>query len=623
MVESNSIQNLQDIANVLRVHSLKMTNASKSGHPTSCASIAEIIAVLFFDESGMHFYPTDPRNPANDRFVLSKGHASPIYYAAWAEAGNFPKEDLLNLRKVTSDLEGHPTPRLSFCDFATGSLGQGLANTAGCAYSSKYFDKNPNKHFCIIGDGESMEGSVWEAISFAGLYQLDNLIAIFDVNRLGQSDHTAFEHHTELFKQRLESFGFKALIIDGHDISQVIAAFNEARNTVDKPTAIIAKTFKGKGFTTKVEDKLNFHGKPITDLSIIEDIEKHIVNKTPVFKVTHPTNTFKFTNKAYEKKYELLLNYKINEIQSTRQAFGNALKKLGDIDGKDNNIVIGIDGDVKNSTFSDGLFNAYPDKFINCFIAEQLMVGVGQGACKTNKIPFLATFSTFYTRAFDQIRMGAISQDNVKYVGTHSGVHIGEDGPSQMGLEDIALFRAVPGMTVLVPSDGVSGEKSVEIAANHIGSVFIRTERNTHPVIYSNEEKFEIGKCKVIKKSDSDKITIVSFGATLYESLEAAKLLEQEGIHCRIIDIFSIKPIDKQGLIDNISQTNNLAYVIEDHYYEGALGEAVMSALSCTGAKIHHKAVDKVPRSGKPQELYEMYGLDSKSIYGDIKKILS
>lgn len=621
MVESTDIQNLQDIANYLRIQSLKMTDVSGSGHPTSCASMAELMAALFFSEQGMHYFPKEPRNPANDRFILSKGHASPIYYACWSEAGTFPQEELWNLRKITSDIEGHPTPRLSFCDFATGSLGQGVANAAGCAYASKYFDKNPNKIFTMIGDGESAEGSVWEAINFAGFYKLDNFIAMFDINRLGQSDVTATNHEVNLFADRLTAFKFKVFVIDGHNLKEIIETFAAARSHTGSPIAIVAKTFKGKGFID-IEDKLNWHGKPIKKEDVIAHIEKQLVNKTPVFKVTNPTSGYKWNACAKDQKYKLDVPYKLGEKVSSRTAFGNALKKLGEIDGKDKTIVVGLDADVKNSTFTEYLYKAFPDKFVNCYIAEQLMVSVSQAMSKTNKIPFCATFGTFFTRAADQIRMGAISMDNVKYVGTHSGVHIGEDGPSQMGLEDIALFRAIPNMTVLLPSDGVSAEKAIEIAANHQGSVFIRTERNAHEVIYSSDEVFEIGKLKVVKKSEKDVITIVSYGATLFESLQAAEVLQKEGINVRVIDLFSCKPVDRDGLIENANQTNKLIYVVEDHYPEGGAGEAVMHALSSTGIRIFHKAVSGVPRSGKPHELYELFGLDSKTIAAEVKKLI-
>lgn len=621
MVESSNIQNLQDIANILRIDSLKMTDASRSGHPTSSASIAEIISVLFFDKSGLHFNPKDPKSPANDKLVLSKGHACPIYYAAWAKAGTFDESELLNLRKLNSDLEGHPTPRLNFVDFATGSLGQGLANAAGMAYSSKYFDHNPNKHFVIVGDGEIAEGSNWEALNFAGFYKLDNLIVILDLNRLGQSDFTAFQHDSTLFKNRIEAFGLKVKEIDGHNISQIIEAFNEAKSNVGTPYCIIASTLKGKGFY-EIEDKLNFHGKPIEKQSVIDFVDSKIVNKTPQFTVTLPENTFNYKVSSLNRNYKISTNYKKTDLVATRQAFGYALKKLGEIDGEES-IVIGIDGDVKNSTYSEMLYKTYPNKFINCYIAEQLMVGVATAVGKSNKIPFIATFSTFYTRAADQIRMGAVSQENVKYVGTHSGCHIGEDGPSQMGLEDIALFRAIPGMIVLAPSDPISAEKSIEIAANHKGSVFIRTERNAHPLLYENDETFEIGKLKVIEKSEKDSLTIVSFGVTLFEAIEASKVLKSEGINVRIIDIFSIKPIDKEGLIQNAKETNNTVYVIEDHYLEGGLGEAVFSALALTGAKVHHSGVTSVPRSGKPAELLKLYELDSASIVKKVKSILA
>ena len=344
-------------------------------------------------------------------------------------------------------------------------------------------------HYCIVGDGESAEGSIWEAANFAGFYKLDNLIAIFDINRLGQSDHTALQHEVGQFSDRLIAFGFRTFVVDGHNLKELLEVFAEARIHTGTPIAIVAKTFKGKGFTN-IEDKLNWHGKPLDGNDIINQLEKELVNKTPDFKVTNPTNNFKFNQIASDQKYKLTLNYEKGQKFSSRQGFGFALKRLGELDGNDKIIIVGVDADVKNSTFSEMLYKAYPNKFINCYIAEQLMVSVAQGVCKTNKIPFTATFGTFYTRAADQIRMGAISQDNVKYVGTHSGIHIGEDGPSQMGLEDIALFRANPNMCVLLPSDVVSAERAIEVAANHQGSVYIRTERNTHDVLYSNDEVF-------------------------------------------------------------------------------------------------------------------------------------
>lgn len=622
MVEKEDLTNLQDIANLLRFHSVKMTDTSNSGHPTSCASMAELITVLFFHPNGMHFDPKNPRNPANDVFVLSKGHASPIYYAAWALAGAFPVEDLLNLRSIKSDLEGHPTPRLEFCDFATGSLGQGLANTVGCAYSSKYFDKNPNRYFCILGDGECTEGSVWEAAHFAGHYKLDNVLAIVDCNRLGQSDSTSLGHHREIYAKRFHEFGFKVVEIDGHNLTEIINAFKEARNHEGTPFCIIAKTIKGKGIES-TEDKLNFHGKPIKNQSDLEKLEQSIHNHKPEIKVTLPINTFTYPESVCTQKYSIsMTKYEKGKKYSTRDAFGLALKKLGQIDGEKKNIVIGLDGDVKNSTFTEYLYKEFPGKFVNCYIAEQLMVGVAQGVSKRNKIPFCGTFSTFYTRAFDQIRMGAISRANVKYVGSHSGCHIGEDGPSQMGLEDIALFRSVPNMVVLLPSDAVSSERATELAANHKGSVFIRTGRNTHDLLYDENEQFEIGRSKVLRKSDNDEITVISHGAPLFEVLSASEELKKDGIHVRVIDLFSAKPIDVLGLSTNISETKNLAFVIEDHYQQGGACEAVSSALSSFGFKIHLQAVNDIPRSGKPSELYDLFGLSAKCVVSHIRKIL-
>lgn len=565
------LQKLQDMAHKLRIHAIDMTDTAKSGHATSCSSIAEVISVLYFDESGLHYHPTDPKNAANDKCILSKGHACPIWYAAWAEAGNFPVEDLKNLRKVDSDLEGHPTPRLSFCDVATGSLGQGLGFTCGAAYSSKYFDKVNNKYFCLMGDGECAEGSVWEAASFASHYKLDNLITIIDVNRLGQSDPTSLDHHTEIYEKRFSAFGFHTISIDGHNIKEIVNAFTEARTIKDQPVAIISKTFKGKYFGDDVENKLNWHGKPITAKS--ENVKKTLrswmkdqnVKLTP----TKPDFEYNFTEDVTKSKYNLTSTWDKTKKVSTREAYGQALKKLGENDL--NNHIIGLDGDVKNSTYAEYYEKAHPDKFINCFIAEQNMISVALGLSKRNKIPFVSTFAAFYSRAFDQIRMSAISFGNIKFFGSHSGVNIGEDGPSQMALEDLAMFRAVPDCLVLYPSDAVSMEKAVEIAANYSGIVFLKGGRNNHSILYENSEVFEIGKGKVLKSSEKDVLTVITAGPPLFEIITAYERLAKENIHIRIIDIFSVKPLDHNLLIKAAGETGKV-FVVEDHYPEGGIG---------------------------------------------------
>lgn len=580
--------------------------------------MAELLAVLFFHPAGMHFHPKDPQNASNDKFVLSKGHAAPIYYAAWALAGNFPKEDLLNLRKITSDLEGHPTPRLSFTDFATGSLGQGLGFTVGSAYVSKHMDNNPNRYFCLLGDGETAEGSVWEAAFFASYYKLDNLVVIVDVNRLGQSDPTHLQHEVENYHARFESFGFRTVTIDGHDVSQITNALSEARQNRGKPFCIVAKTFKGKHCGKSIEDLHGFHGKPLNSAEALKYVEGLITNKDIQVKVTPPEQTGSLPSK--DQKFSIKLDYDKDKKYSTRQGFGFALKKLAD--GDKEGVVIGLDADVKNSTMSETLAKTFPERFINCFIAEQNMVSVALGASKRNKIPFVATFATFFTRAFDQIRMSAISFGNIKYFGSHTGVHIGPDGPSQMGLEDLSLFRSIPNLTVLATSDVVSTERAVELAANTYGAFYIRGGRNTHKILYAMDEKFEVGKAKVLRSGQNDRLTIVSSGATLHEALGAADLLAKEGISVRVIDLFSVKPVDRETLEKNGLESNSLMLVVEDHYYEGGIGDAVKSSLGTSGIRIHHQAVGDIPRSGEPDELYEMFGLSSSKIAERVRGIL-
>ncbi len=371
-------------------------------------------------------------------------------------------------------MEGHPTPRLSFCDVATGSLGQGLGFTCGSAYVSKYFDKISNRFFCLLGDGECAEGSVWEAASFASFYKLDNLIAIVDVNRLGQSAPTMIQHDMNIYEKRFSGFGFHTIVIDGHNVEEIIKAFEEARNIKDRPTAIIAKTLKGKFFVNDIEDKMNWHGKPITPKS--QSVKDHLKSlmKNPEIKLkTNPAeHDFKFEEDVSQVKYKIQSNYDGTKQVSTREAYGQALKKLGEQDKY--NHIWALDCDVKNSTMSEYYEKVHPEKFINCYIAEQNMVSVALGVSKRNKIPFCSTFSAFYSRAFDQIRMGAISFGNVKFFGSHSGIHIGPDGPSQMALEDLSMFRTIPNSLVFYPSDAVSTEKAVEIAANFNGMVYIK-----------------------------------------------------------------------------------------------------------------------------------------------------
>nr|XP_018899753.1 PREDICTED: transketolase-like protein 2 isoform X2 [Bemisia tabaci] len=610
--EAKTVQDLKDLANKLRLDSIDATNSSKSGHPTSCSSMAEIMSVLFFHT--MKYKLSEPRDASNDRFVLSKGHAAPILYAAWAEAGLFPVSDLKNLRKIDSDLEGHPTPRLNFIDVGTGSLGQGLSVACGMAYVGKYFDKASYRVYCLIGDGESAEGSIWEAMHFASYYKLDNLCAIFDVNRLGQSEAASLGHNMEAYRKRAEAFGFNAIVVDGHDVEELVKAFHEASVSKNKPTAILAKTFKGKNFPD-IEDLENWHGKPLGDKSnaVVEHLKNLIKNKGP-FKINTAKELVEDAPKISISNIKLSAppSYKLGENVATRLAYGTALAKIG----SSNHRVIALDGDTKNSTFSDKLKKAHPEQYIECFIAEQNLVGVAIGcACRDRTVAFVSTFATFFTRAFDQIRMGAISQTNVNFAGSHCGVSIGEDGPSQMALEDIAMFRAIPGSTVFYPSDAVSTERAVELAANTKGICFIRTSRPETAVIYKNEEPFKIGQAKVVKQSANDQLLIIGAGVTLYEALAAADELAKAGIHARVIDPFTIKPIDAATIITNAKQAGGRIITVEDHYSQGGLGEAVQSAVALERDIIVHKlAVAAIPRSGPPKVLLNMFGIDAASI---------
>ncbi|XP_072933617.1 transketolase-like protein 2 [Epargyreus clarus] len=612
------VQALKDIANKLRIDSIVATNASNSGHPTSCASMAEIMSVLFFHT--MRYKIAAPRDPSADRFILSKGHAAPILYAAWAEAGLFPVEDLQNLRKLDSDLEGHPTPRLNFVDVGTGSLGQGLAVAAGMAYVGKYFDQAPYRVYCLVGDGEAAEGSVWESLHFASHYKLDNLVVIFDVNRLGQSEPTSLQHQMNVYEARLKAFGLHTLVVDGHDVTELVKAFDEASTTAGKPTAVVAKTFKGKGFPG-IEDKDNWHGKALgaEGVKIIKHLQTQIKNNTVSLKPKPPLAEAPAVHIA-----DITLSsppaYKRGELVATRLAYGVGLQKIADTNMR----VIALDGDTKNSTFSDKLRNAYPERYIECFIAEQNLVGVAIGAaCRDRTVAFVSTFAAFFTRTFDQIRMGAISQTNVNLAGSHCGVSIGEDGPSQMGLEDLALFRAVPTATVFYPSDAVSTERAVELAANTRGVCYLRTSRPNTAVIYDNNEVFKVGQAKVVRESGKDRVLLIGAGVTLHEALAAAEKLAAEGVEARVLDPFTIKPLDEAAVVKHARACGGRVVVVEDHYQAGGIGEAVLSALALEREVIlRHLCVREVPRSGPPAALLDKYGISAPHIVTAAKALL-
>lgn len=600
----------------LRIESVRATSEAGSGHPSSCCSAADIVATLFF--SVMRYDPKQPRQLSNDRFVLSKGHAAPLLYAAWAEAGLVNKQDLLKLRTLTSDLEGHPTPRLPFVDVATGSLGQGLSAGIGMALSAKRLDRSGARIYVLMGDGESVEGSVWESAELGRQFGLDNLCAIVDINRLGQSDPTMLQHDMEAYRARWTGFGWHAIVVDGHDIPALLAAFDEAARTTGKPTVLLAKTFKGKGISF-VEDKMDWHGKALKkgeeSQKAIDELMKQLKPGVPESAIKKPAAS---VNGSKPAKAMAPPSYKPTDSVATREAFGAALAALGEA----NPLVVGLDADVKNSTYTDKFGKQFPDRFFENFIAEQNMVGVAMGLAACGKIPFSATFACFFTRAYDFIRVAAISHSNIKLVGTHAGVSIGEDGPSQMGLEDIAMMAAQPGVVVLYPSDAVCTYRMIEAAAAHQGPVYIRTGRPKAPILYGNDEVFAIGGSKVLRQSQSDKLTIVAAGVTLFEALKAHDLLKAAGIAVRVVDLYSIAPIDRTTLLNCAKATQNRMLTVEDHYLHGGLGDAVLGAVGSEGVRVRKLAVLQIPHSGKPDELIDHFGIGARSIVETAKQML-
>merc|ERR1712180_193200 len=617
MASQELIDKLKDAATRLRIHSVECTAAAGSGHPTSCSSMAEVMSVLFYKV--MRYSVSEPKHPANDRFILSKGHAAPILYAAWAEAGLFPASELMNLRKIDSDLEGHPTPRLNFIDVATGSLGQGLSVACGMAYAAKHFDKASYRTYCLMGDGESMEGNVWEAINFAGFYKLNNLCAIIDVNRLGQSDPAPLQHDMAQYKARMESFGFHAIVVDGHDVGALLKAFDEASATKGKPTILLCKTFKGKDFGPEIENLMGWHGKALGNKSA--DVVKHLRKKLlfPKFEpqVWKPIVDAPEVSLANIKLTEPPA-YKKGDTLATRQAYGTALVKIG----KNNPRVVALDGDMKNSTFSQNLRKVFPERHVECFICEQNLAGVGIGmACRDRCVAFISTFACFLTRAFDNFRMGVISQTNVNVVGSHCGVSIGEDGPSQMALEDLAMFRSLPGCTVFYPSDAVATERAIELAANAKGITFTRVSRPATEIVYDNNEVFEIGKAKVLKQSSEDCCLVIAAGITLDQAMKAYPKLEALGLKIRVMDPFTIKPIDKAGILKNAAECNGKIVVVEDHYSEGGIGDAVLDAVAETrNILVRKMCVREVPRSGPPMVLLEKFGIGTECIVKEVQE---
>jgi len=573
----------------------------------------------------MRFDLQHPQSDQNDRFVLSKGHAAPILYAAWAEAGLFPRSELLKLREYTSDLEGHPTPRLNFVDLATGSLGQGLAAAVGIALNARRI-ASPARTYVVMGDGESAEGSVWEAAQMGEFFKLDTICAVTDVNRLGQSRATQLGHDLEQLAARWRAFGWHAIILDGHDVDALLAAYQEARATKGKPTMILARTLKGKGVSF-AENKDGWHGKAFKkgeelDKALAELESQYIKDAGPRAPIPMPEK--KGSNPDLNPKAPGEMpapGYKLGELVATREAYGTALAKLGALDPR----VVALDSDVGNSTFSDRFEKQFPDRFYQAFIAEQGMMGAAMGLASRGAIAFPSTFACFLSRAYDFARMANISMLNVKMAGSHAGVSIGEDGPSQMALEDLAMMRAVHGSTVLYPCDANQTARLVGLMAEQHGISYLRTTREKTPILYTDGlEEFRVGGSRIVRGGQADDaVAVIAAGITVHEAIKAADELKQT-IPVRVIDAYSVKPIDTAALVDAVKATGGRLCVVEDHWAEGGLGDAVLAALAEAGVahqitRFAHLAVREMPASGKPAELLDAAGISARHIAAAVR----
>jgi transketolase len=603
---------LTDIAKYVRYLILTSTFEAGSGHPTSSLSATELMTGLMFGGT-FRFDIERPEHPNNDRLIFSKGHAAPLLYALWVVNGKVTEDELMTLRRFDSPFEGHPTANFRYAEAATGSLGQGLSIGLGLALNAKYIDALSYRTYVLLGDGEMAEGSQWEAIQLAAHYDLDKLTGIIDVNRLGQCGETMYGHDLSAYQRRVQAFGWHTIVIDGHCWPEICGAYEEAAGISGKPVMIIAKTIKGKGVST-LQDQNGWHGKPLVkeDMSLaLRELGE--VNRSVRGQIPEPDDR---TPEVVAPGRIEFSSYEIDETVATRKAYGNGLKRIYP---KFSDMVV-LDGEVSNSTYSDAFKASYPKRFFEMYIAEQNMVGAALGLSACNKIPFVSTFAAFMTRAFDQIRMSQYSRANIKFCGSHAGVSIGADGPSQMGLEDLAMFRAVIDSVVLYPADAVATEKCVLEAAKHHGLVYIRTTRNPTPVIYPREEKFPIGGLKVVEKSDNDLVAIIAAGITLHEAIAAFDELCAEGIRVRVIDLYTIKPIDQTALRRAVEDTKGII-TVEDHFAEGGLGEAVRSALPDCQLPVYSLAVRKMPKSGSSRELLDFEEISKNAIIRSVRNL--
>jgi transketolase len=612
-MSGQTLDDLYELAGQLRVDSIRASTAAGSGHPTSSMSAADLMAVLL----ARHFrYDWErPGDPANDHLIFSKGHASPLLYSIFKAAGVVSDEELISgYRRFGSPLQGHPTPRLPWVDVATGSLGQGLPDGVGVALAGRYLDELPYRVWVLCGDSEMAEGSMWEAFDKAAYYRLANLTAIVDVNRLGQRGPTELGWDLDAYARRIEGFGCRAIPIDGHDLGEIEKAFAQAADA-DRPTVILARTRKGRGFS-EIEDREGWHGRPLpaemAERAVVElGGERHVTVRGP-----RPAGGSPRTRPSAE---VILPRYAMGAKVATRKAFGESLAAVGA-----RSDVVALDGEVDNSTHAEEFAKAYPERYFEMFIAEQQLVAAAVGLSVRGYVPFAATFAAFFTRAYDFVRMAGISEVNIRLCGSHAGVEIGADGPSQMALEDLAMMRAVHGSTVLYPSDATSTAWLVREMAERTGIVYLRTTRGAYPVLYGPDETFPIGGAKVVRSSPDDQVTLVGAGVTLHNCLAAADQLGRDGIAARVLDLYSVKPIDTETLVTAATATGDRLVVVEDHYPAGGIGSAVLEALNDAGhpARIVHLAVRGLPGSGTPAELMDAAGISTGHVVQAAREVL-
>ncbi len=607
------LETLHEVAQQIRVDGIRASTKAGSGHPSSSMSAADLMAVL----AGRHlrYDFAHPKLPTNDHLIFSKGHASPLLYALYKACGAIDDAELMTYRTFGSRLQGHPVPVLPWVDVATGSLGQGLPIAVGVALAGKYLDRLPYRVWVLCGDSELAEGSCWEAFDKAAHYDLDNLCVIVDVNRLGQRGETEFGWNLEAYRKRVEAFGCRALVIDGHNFDAIDGAYVDARETTGRPTVILARTIKGKGFS-EIENKEGWHGVALKPDMAERAIKELGGERRLRIDVRAPERGKPATDG--NRPGVSLPTYNVGERVATRKAYGDAITALGARAD-----IVALDGEVSNSTHADEFKKAHPERFFEMYIAEQQMVAAAVGLQVRGYIPFASTFAAFLSRAYDFIRMAAISRASIRLSGSHAGSEIGADGPSQMALEDLAAMRAVQGSTVLYPCDATSAAKLVAQMAERPGVSYIRTTRGSYPVLYDAGTDFPIGGAKVLRRSDADRAAIVAAGVTVHEALKAADALAHEGIPCRVVDCYSVKPIDAELLADAARDCGGTLVVVEDHYAEGGLGAAVMEALSESSPppRVVHLAVRDVPGSGKTSDLLGAEGIDAEGIARAVRRV--